>query len=116
MHELAVAYALVEQVEMLIHQNQAQRATHIYLRIGPLSGIVPELLSDAISIVAASSRMAGAELEMTRTSIRIYCQVCEAEDEVEINRLLCPSCGNWHTKMISGDELLLERIELEGDD
>lgn len=32
-----------------------------------------------------------------------------------MNRLLCGACGDWHTRIISGDELLLESVELEMD-
>jgi hydrogenase nickel incorporation protein HypA/HybF len=30
-----------------------------------------------------------------------------------MNRLLCGACGDWHTQVIGGDELLLESVELE---
>jgi hydrogenase nickel incorporation protein HypA/HybF len=30
-----------------------------------------------------------------------------------MNRLTCAACGDWHTRVISGDELLLESVELE---
>jgi hydrogenase nickel incorporation protein HypA/HybF len=32
-----------------------------------------------------------------------------------MNRLLCGACGDWHTQVISGDELLLESVELIND-
>jgi hydrogenase nickel incorporation protein HypA/HybF len=113
-HELSVAQALVEQVEALIDSNHAQRATRIVLRIGPLAGVVPELLAEAIPMAAADSRMQGAELEFHDAPVRVRCQTCHAESEASINRLLCAICGDWHTQVISGDELLLESVELEG--
>jgi hydrogenase nickel incorporation protein HypA/HybF len=30
-----------------------------------------------------------------------------------MNRLICSDCGDWHTQILSGDELLLESVELE---
>lgn len=113
MHELAVAQALVEQVDAVIDQHQASRAILIRVRIGPLAGVVPDLLATAFPLAAADSRMEHAELEFTHAPIRVHCQTCGAETEAAMNRLLCGACGDWHTRILSGDELLLESVELE---
>ena len=113
MHELSIAQALVEQVEALIDQHRAVRATRIQVRIGPLSGVVPELLATAFPLAAAASRMANAELGFTEAPLRVRCQTCGAASDATANRLLCAACGDWHTQVISGDELLLEQVELE---
>lgn len=113
MHELAVAQALVEQVDAVIGQHQASCATAIRVRIGPLAGVVPELLATAFPLAAAGRRMEHAELEFTHAPIRVHCQTCGAETEAAMNRLLCGACGDWHTRILSGDELLLESVELE---
>ena len=113
MHELAVAQALVEQVDAVIDQHGATLASQIRVRIGPLAGVVPELLASAFPLAAAGSRMQHAELEFTLTPIQVHCQTCGAETEAAMSRLLCGACGDWHTQVISGDELLLESVELE---
>ena len=113
MHELSVAQALVEQVEAVIHQNHAQSATLIRVRIGPLAGVVPKLLATAFPLAAAGSRMQHAQLEFSHAPIQVRCQTCGAETEAAMNRLICGACGDWHTQIISGDELLLESVELE---
>jgi hydrogenase nickel incorporation protein HypA/HybF len=112
-HELAVAQALVEQVDAVINQHQASSASMIRVRIGPLAGVVPELLASAFPLAAAGSRMEHAALEFTHAPIRVHCQTCDAETEATMNRLICGACGDWHTQIISGDELLLESVELE---
>ena len=113
MHELAVAQALVEQVEAVICQHQAARASLIRVRIGPLAGVVPELLASAFPLAAADSRMKHASLELVDAPIKVRCLTCGAETEAAMNRLICGDCGDWHTQVISGDELLLESVELE---
>ena len=113
MHELAIAQALVEQVDAVIEQHQASSATSIRVRIGPLAGVVPELLATAFPLAAAGRRMEHAELEFVHAPIRVRCQTCGAETEAAMNRLLCGACDDWHTQVISGDELVLESVELE---
>ena len=124
MHELAVAQALVEQVEGVIRQHatsrgddasssDAWRASLIRVRIGPLAGVVPELLGSAFPLAAAGSRMEHAVLDLVAAPIKVRCETCGAETEAAMNRLVCGACGDWHTQIISGDELLLESVELE---
>jgi len=112
-HELAVAQALVEQVDAVIRQHGATQASLIRVRIGPLAGVVPELLASAFPLAAAGSRMEHAELDLVAAPVRLRCQTCGAETEAAMNRLICGACGDWHTQLVSGDELLLESVELE---
>jgi hydrogenase nickel incorporation protein HypA/HybF len=112
-HELAVAQALVEQVDAVIDQHGATQASLIRVRIGPLAGVVPELLASAFPLAAAGSRMEHAELEFAHAPITVRCQTCGLETEAAMNRLICGACGDWHTQVMSGDELLLESVELE---
>lgn len=113
MHELAVAQALVEQVDAVIRQHHAASASLIRVRIGPLAGVVPELLGSAFPLAAAGTRMERAVLDLVSAPIKVRCQTCDAETEATMNRLVCGACGDWHTQIISGDELLLESVELE---
>lgn len=113
MHELAVAQALVEQVNAVILQNNASSASLIRVRIGPLAGVVPELLGSAFPLAAAGSRMEHAVLDLVAAPIKVRCQTCGTETEAAMNRLICGACGDWHTQVVSGDELLLESVELE---
>jgi hydrogenase nickel incorporation protein HypA/HybF len=112
-HELAVAQALVEQVEAVISQHRATGATSVRVRIGPLAGVVPDLLATAFPLAAAGSRLQHAVLDLVDAPVRVRCQTCGAETEAAMNRLICGACGDWHTQVISGDDLLLESVELE---
>ena len=113
MHELAVAQALVEQVDAVIDQHHAAQASLIRVRIGTLAGVVPELLASAFPLAAAGSRMEHAALEFIHAPIRVRCRTCGLDTEAAMNRLICGACGDWHTQIMSGDELLLESVELE---
>lgn len=113
MHELSVAQALVEQVEDLVAHHGAQGVGKIRLRIGPLAGVVPDLLITAFPMAAAGTSVEGAELECLPSPLRVRCRTCGAESDALPNRLLCAACGDWHTQVISGDEMILERVELD---
>lgn len=112
MHELSVAQALVEQIDGIVRAHDAEAAASFQVRIGPLSGVVPELLAAAFGLAAAGSVAAQATMELLEAPVKVRCQTCGAETEAAMNRLLCGACGDWHTQLISGDELILESMEL----
>jgi len=113
MHELAVCQALMQQVEQVANEHKASSVKRIQLRIGPLSGVEPNLLRQAFSFVQASTVAEGATLEITHSAVKLICQDCDKESEVSPNHLLCEFCGSYRTRIVSGDEMLLESVELD---
>lgn len=113
MHELSVCQSLLAQVETIAQQQRAERVTGISLLIGPLSGIEPDLLQQAFTLARAGSVADQARLVIESLPIRVRCQSCERESEALPNRLICAHCGDYHTQLISGDEMLLASVELD---
>ena len=113
MHELAICRSIIDQVTAIAVEHNAQQVDRIYLKIGPLSGVEPDLLRSAFPIASARSVASKAVLEIDSSPVRVRCKSCNAESEVAINKMICSRCGDWQTQVISGDELLLERVELE---
>lgn len=114
MHELSICQALMTQVESVAAQHQATKVTSITVQIGVLSGVVPDLLAQAFTIARAGTVAEQAELITETLPIKVRCRQCGAETEASANRLLCGVCGDWQTQLISGEELLLASVELEG--
>ena len=113
MHELAVCQGMLRQVMDIVRQEQARTVTRILVRIGPLSGVEPQLLAQAFPIASAGTPAAGAVLELESLPVRVRCEQCGVESDASPNRLLCGACGDYHTHLLSGDELLLVSVELE---
>ena len=113
MHELSVCQAMMSQVEAIAAREGAASVSSIRIQIGPLSGVVPELLQQAFTIARAGTLAASAELVTEMQPIRIRCLECDAESQAEPSRLLCDACGSYRTQLISGDELLLASVELD---
>ena len=112
MHELSVCQALVNQLETVSAQNGGGRVELVKLRIGPLSGIEASLLAQAFPIAAAGSIAAGAELAIDPAPLVVQCRDCGASGEAAPNRMLCPACGGFRVRTVSGTEMLLESVEL----
>lgn len=112
MHELAVCQGLIDQVEQVARAQRGQRVERIDISVGPLSGVEPQLLQQAFPLAAAGSLAEGAQLCIETAPVRVYCDDCGQESDAAATRLVCRHCGNWRTRLLSGDELLLTRVEI----
>jgi hydrogenase nickel incorporation protein HypA/HybF len=112
MHELAICQALIEQVEAIARERLARRVDTVCVSIGPLSGVEPRLLEQAFPVASAGSVADGARLELDCLPLRVSCQQCGRVTDALPSRLICGHCGDWHTDLVSGDELILSRVEL----
>ena len=112
MHELSICQDLLTQVTAIAAQHQAQQIASIVVQIGPLGGVVPELLEQAFTLAKVATVAESAELILEILPVRVRCQSCGVESEVLPNCLICKNCGDWQTRLISGNEMLLARVEL----
>jgi hydrogenase nickel incorporation protein HypA/HybF len=112
MHELSISNALLEQVACLVAQYGAAGVSVITLRLGPLSGVEPQLLQAAYMQSRIDTFAEDADLVIVTAGVRILCQKCAATGDATPNRLTCGTCGSSHTRLLSGDEMLLESVDL----
>jgi hydrogenase nickel incorporation protein HypA/HybF len=112
MHELSICQSLLDQVEHLAHEHQAQKVTLITLHLGPLAGVEGDLLVHAFTIARSGTVAAEAELVIETLPVRIRCPACGQEAETAPNQLTCPMCGEWRTEIVSGNEMLLAHVEM----
>lgn len=113
MHELSICQALVRELDALALREDAQRIIRVVVQIGPLCGVEPQLLRQAYPLASAGTVAASAELVLENLPIRVQCESCGAESEAVANRLVCGVCGDYRTRLLSGDEMLLAHVEIE---
>jgi len=113
MHELSICQALICEVAAVAGAERARSVTDVYVRVGPLSGVEHALMHNAFPIATAGTIARDATLHLEATPVRVHCSECGVETEAETSRLTCGSCGNWRTQLVSGDELLLQRVVMQ---
>jgi hydrogenase nickel incorporation protein HypA/HybF len=115
MHEISVCRALIREAQAVVHQHAASGVARLCLRLGPLSGVEPALLRSAFAAVAAGTCAQGALLAIETVPLRMRCDACGAHSDAQPNRLVCAACGDWRTRLTSGDELTLATVDLRFD-
>lgn len=114
MHEYSIVSALVDQVEAAARPHPTARITRVHVAIGELAGVELELLATAFTTFRGGTRCADAELTIDARPASWQCPKCKAP----IARgavLRCAPC-DAPARLVSGDEIVLQRIELEADD
>ena len=113
MHELSVCLSLLREVERVACENNAGRVTRIVVTVGPLSGVEPDLLRNAYPLAVAGTVAEDAEFQIDLSEIVVKCSQCGTESPARPNRLICGECGDYRTELVSGDEMILQSLELE---
>ena len=111
MHEYSLMAALMERVEQEAAAHRALAVHRVTVRIGELSGVEPELLDSAFSIVRSGTICERAVLDIERVAARWEFSNCRRQLEAG-GRLRCPGCGA-PAALAAGDEILLGQVELE---
>lgn len=113
MHEYSVVQALLEQIEDVAQQNKATKVTKIVVKIGVMSGIEVHLLEIAFNTFKEKTICDGAEFVINVQPIKIRCESCFKESELEIVEYCCLSCGSTNVDVIDGEDMFLMSLEME---
>jgi len=111
MHEYSLAQALVARVEREARARGATAVHRLTVRIGPLSGVEPDLLVTAYGHLRVGTLCAGAELALAGEDVVWRCEACGVV-LAPGQALCCPDCG-LPARLAGGDALVLEHIEME---
>lgn len=112
MHELSVAASLIDLVAEHVPTDRQPDVRVVRIRVGGLSGVVPESLALGFEALVADGPMSAARLEIERVAIRLSCSDCRDTFDVDAPRFACPRCGRRGVRLVSGSELDLREVEL----
>ena len=116
MHELSIAMSLVEIAADEAAKLGASRVIAVQVRVGALSGVVPDALAFCWEMASADSPIAGARLQIDEVPVTIHCDACNAERALASpQHLRCPSCGAPALKITAGRDLALTALEISDD-
>jgi hydrogenase nickel incorporation protein HypA/HybF len=113
MHELSIALSILDLVAEE-GQRQSGRITAVHLKLGPLSGVVKDVLLSAYDLARECNPQAQAELVIEEVPIIAWCPDCAAERILpSMQELRCPVCDAPTPKLLGGRELDVVALEIE---
>lgn len=112
MHELSIAQSIVEIVEQTVSPADYSAVTDVHVRIGEMSGVVPDSLAFCFSAIVATTPLGNAKLTIKHVPLTMECKTCGSIFRSEFGFASCPQCKQTDTAVISGTELEVVEIEL----
>ena len=112
MHEFGIMQFTLETASQKTRAAGATRIHRFKVRVGRLSGVVPEALRFAFDGLKAGSIAAEAELEIEEVPTICWCQDCATEFETADLNYECPRCHQPSGDLRHGRELELASLEV----
>jgi hydrogenase nickel incorporation protein HypA/HybF len=110
-HEWSIVESLLARAGAEAIARRGAKVTKLRVKIGELSGVEASLLSAAFETFRARTPCAGATLEIEPVPAVWSCRSC-GRAIAPGHRLRCDGCGS-PARLAQGDEIVLERIEME---
>jgi hydrogenase nickel incorporation protein HypA/HybF len=108
MHELAITEEIVALVS---ERARGRKVTRVVLRIGKLSGVLPDAVRFCFAVCAVDTALEGAELTILEPPGTARCRACGAEVALDSPYGAC-ACGAFDLVWLTGEELLIQEVEL----
>ena len=109
MHELSLCKAIADTAT---RHGAGRTIDRVSLRIGHLRQVVPRTLESSWTIVTRGSSLEGAELFVDYVPVTLTCRDCLEETVLEDPVLRCGSCNSSAIDLVSGDEFMIETIDV----
>jgi hydrogenase nickel incorporation protein HypA/HybF len=113
MHEMGMAYSVINTVRAEAARSHGPRPRKVGLRIGKLAAVDPEALRFCFEALTRGTDLESVELEIEIRPRRHHCRGCGTEFEVKDYDFACPQCRGSDSECISGDELEVAYLEVE---
>lgn len=112
MHEVGI---MEQTLAIALENAQRQNAKKIHrlkMRIGTISGVVPEALSFAFDVVTQGTIAENATLTIETVPVTCYCPNCQLNFEPEELIYQCPQCHQISRQILTGKEIELTSLEV----
>jgi hydrogenase nickel incorporation protein HypA/HybF len=114
MHELSIALSLVDLACEEAGRQGGGRVCALHLKIGALSGVVPDALLASYEMACTDTPLAGSRLVIEEIPVVVFCPQCQADRPLDgVQSFCCPDCGTPTPQVERGRELELVAMEIE---
>ena len=112
MHEMSYVVRFVNQaIDSL--KDEPGKPSKVCVSVGEMTDVLPEYLHKYYPQAVKGTILEESELEVEMVPVRVECAGCGSEyHPCRENKYLCPSCGDGNGRVISGRDVVLERVEV----
>lgn len=112
MHEVGIAQGILEMALKAAADAGGSRVETLRLRVGVLTGVVPEALQFALETLRVGTAASEAVIELEMEPASAWCTRCGQTFEAREFPCCCPVCNEPADKVAGGRELRLISIDV----
>lgn len=113
MHELSVAFHILDSVKAIAIENNATKIKSVTLQLGEVSGVIELYLRDIWHWAADKEELTKGCALRVETIVAInYCQDCQKSYNAIEHGKICPFCQSENTFITQGNEITIKDIEV----
>ncbi|MEZ5419862.1 MAG: hydrogenase maturation nickel metallochaperone HypA [Vicinamibacterales bacterium] len=113
MHELGLAHEILSLVQQHVPAGQAALVRGVHVRVGELAGVVVASLDFCFDALVSGTPWQQAHLVVEHVPSRAVCADCATVFATAVPGAGCPACGSGAVRMVSGDELHVDAVDLD---
>ena len=113
MHELSLAMSVKEIVEEAAKSNGSTKVNEVNIVVGSFSSVVPDALEFAMEVAKKGTVFENAKINIRTEKAVVNCSECGKDTEIEDYIFKCASCGSGAVRVITGDRMYVESIDIE---
>jgi hydrogenase nickel incorporation protein HypA/HybF len=114
MHELSIALSILDAADEQMARLGDARVSALHVRVGPLSGVIPQALVSAFELARTGTAFAACKLIIEETAVIVRCPACRMDRPVRsIQDIACSVCGTATSDLAGGRELELRAMEID---
>lgn len=113
MHELVIVEGILDAVLPEVKKHNVKKVISIKLKIGELSGVIPECIDYYFDIASKGTLAEGAKIVVEKVPVSISCRDCGYNGEIPRRSYRCPECGSRDIHIESGREYFIDSVEAE---
>lgn len=111
MHEVSIIQNVIEIATQKALENNFSKINKVSLKIGQLSGVMPESLNFAFDSCIQGTMLDESTLGIEEVSALGECEACNLQFPISHFNKLCPTCNKFCTSIVRGYELYVDTIE-----
>ncbi len=109
---MSIIQQIVSTLEAELLSEERDRVSNIVIHLGELSNVQPILLESAFKAYQETTSVYQyTKLTVEQIPVVIHCENCDQNSHVKQYIFKCSFCGRPSTNLISGEELLIHKIE-----
>jgi hydrogenase nickel incorporation protein HypA/HybF len=109
MHEIALCEGVLG---VALEAAAGEPVRRVRVRVGRLQAVVPDVFDQGWELVSQGTAAGGSRIEVVEIPVLVRCRACGLETEAPEPPLACRHCGSPDVQVVTGDELVVEEVEL----